>query len=557
MSADPTAGVTCVLVPSMSDVPHTREGQPLLRPSQKYGSILAAPVEGAAVGRGEANDASGESFDNVPQVRRQLGLPSAAFLIFNRVIGTGIFATPSLILSSSGSVGVALLMWVLGALIAAAGTAVYVELGTGLPRNGGEKNYLEYMYRRPKFMVSCTYGIFTMISASTRNIVHALGFPATGFNTRLAALLCLTFCFVMIGVFNKWSLRLLNVLATFKFAILAGIASLGLLSLAGVPGLAVRPSYEMPHNFASWGALWAGSRRDSNSLITALYNVIWSFIGYSDANYALSEVRDPVRTIKRAAPLAIASLATMYLLVNVAYFAVVSKNDILGSRQIIAALFFRNLFGPGTERALSAFIAVSTLGNILSVSFTQGRVVQELGREGVLPLSAFFATNKPFGAPLAGLTILYGISLAGVVLPPPGDAYLFLISMTSYALALVNTLVSFGLLLLHTRAYRAWEWDPPFRAPHAVVVLFFASNVFLVLVPLIPPAPGARAFEHIPYYMHVVVTIAAAQLGVVYWAVWSVWLPRRNGYTLKREWTLQDDGVSRFVFVKVPAPPPP
>jgi hypothetical protein len=41
-----------------------------------------------------------------------------------------IYATPSVILRTSGSVGAALLMWLLGALIAAAGTAVYVELGT-------------------------------------------------------------------------------------------------------------------------------------------------------------------------------------------------------------------------------------------------------------------------------------------------------------------------------------------------------------------------------------------------------------------------------------------
>lgn len=45
-----------------------------------------------------------------------------------------IYATPSVILRSSGSVGVALLMWLAGALIAAAGTTVYIELGTvGLP----------------------------------------------------------------------------------------------------------------------------------------------------------------------------------------------------------------------------------------------------------------------------------------------------------------------------------------------------------------------------------------------------------------------------------------
>lgn len=60
-----------------------------------------------------------------------VGTASAMFLIFNRVIGTGIFATPSVILSSAGgSVGVSFLMWIAGALVAFAGTAVYIELGS-------------------------------------------------------------------------------------------------------------------------------------------------------------------------------------------------------------------------------------------------------------------------------------------------------------------------------------------------------------------------------------------------------------------------------------------
>ena len=61
-----------------------------------------------------------------------------------------------------------------------------------------------------------------------------------------------------------------------------------------------------------------------------------SFVGYSNANYALSEVRDPVKTIKKAAPLAMGAVTAVYLLINVAYFAVVSKNDILDSNRIVA-----------------------------------------------------------------------------------------------------------------------------------------------------------------------------------------------------------------------------
>ena len=61
-----------------------------------------------------------------------------------------------------------------------------------------------------------------------------------------------------------------------------------------------------------------------------------SFAGYSSANYVLSEVRDPVRTIKRTNPIALTFVTVTYLLANVAYFGAVSKNDILGSGRIVA-----------------------------------------------------------------------------------------------------------------------------------------------------------------------------------------------------------------------------
>lgn len=124
-------------------------------------------------------------------------------------------------------------------------------------------------------------------------------------------------------------------------------------------------------------------------IVTALYNVIWSYIGYSNANYALSETKNPVRTIKRAAPAALILVSILYMLCNVrilsppsvdrtntlqiAYFAAVPKADIISSKQIVAATFFRNMFGVRAERVLSVFVALSAFGNVLSVIFSQGR----------------------------------------------------------------------------------------------------------------------------------------------------------------------------------------
>ena len=54
--------------------------------------------------------------------------------------------------------------------------------------------------------------------------------------------------------------------------------------------------------------------------------------------------------MKRAAPLAMLSVTLVYMLVNVAYYAVVDKEDIAESGRIVAALYFGKLWGVGAER---------------------------------------------------------------------------------------------------------------------------------------------------------------------------------------------------------------
>ncbi|KKY19361.1 putative high affinity methionine permease [Phaeomoniella chlamydospora] len=320
------------------------------------------------------------------ETKRQIGVVSAAFLIFNRMIGTGIFATPSTIFELSGSVGLALFIWVAGMIIAAAGMAVYLEFGTAIPRNGGEKNYLEYVYRKPKFLVT---GFYT-------GYVVLLGWA--GSNSVVFGEYILNAAQVEV---NRWNQR-----------------GVGLVALGG--GLKI----DKPHNFDN---AFDGTSGSAYGVVTALYNVIWSYIGYSNANYALSETKNPVRTLKIAAPLALGTVGILYMLVNIAYFAAVPKAEIISSGRILAASFFRNVFGEKAERAISVFVALSAFGNVLSVIFSQGRLVQELGREGVLPFSRFWASNKPFNAPLAGLFEHWVVSVVIMLAPPPGDAYNFIL----------------------------------------------------------------------------------------------------------------------------------
>jgi amino acid transporter len=87
-----------------------------------------------------------------------------------RIIGTGIFSTPSSITSGVGSVGAAMILWLLGLLIAFAGLFIWLELGCMIPRSGGEKVYLEAAYRHPKLLATTVFAFQIIL----------LGFTASG-----------------------------------------------------------------------------------------------------------------------------------------------------------------------------------------------------------------------------------------------------------------------------------------------------------------------------------------------------------------------------------------
>ncbi|GAB7349917.1 hypothetical protein MBLNU459_g0621t1 [Dothideomycetes sp. NU459] len=483
--------------------------------------------------------------------RKQIGVVSAVFLIFNRMIGTGIFATPSSIFALSGSVGLTLFIWVAGMLIAAAGMAVYLEFGTGLPRNGGEKNYLEFVYTKPRFLATGFYtGYVVLLGWAGSNsvvfgeyILHAADVEVSRWNQRGVGLACITAAFLIHGLALKWGLRLQNALGVIKLIILLLIICTGFAALGG------HLKIDKPHNFDH---AFSGTTGSAYGVVTALYNVIWSYIGYSNANYAMSEMRNPIRTLKIAAPTAIIIVGILYMLANIAYFSAVPREEILTSGRILAANFFRNVYGPKADRAISVFVALSAFGNVLSVIFSQGRLVQELGREGILPLSRLWASNKPLDAPFMGLFEHWLVSVIIMLAPPPGDAYNFILNVISYPLSVVNVFVSAGLIWLYFHRTQ-YNWYPPTRATLPVAVFFFLSNIYLVVAPFVPPEEASQnVYEHLPYYLHCVVGWAVLGAGGMYWLIWAVILPRLGGYRLEKEVVREGDGWTRNVFVKVP-----
>lgn len=74
-----------------------------------YGSVR---VSDSANARGDALIQDEHAYQYPDS--RKLGVTGAAFLIINKIIGTGIFSTPSSIFQATGSVGVSIFLWLIG-----------------------------------------------------------------------------------------------------------------------------------------------------------------------------------------------------------------------------------------------------------------------------------------------------------------------------------------------------------------------------------------------------------------------------------------------------------
>ena len=150
-----------------------------------------------------------------------------------------------------------------------------------------------------------------------------------------------------------------------------------------------------------------------------MFKVLNAYAGWSNVNYVLNDVKNPIRTLKIAGPLGLGICAVLYLLANVAYFAYVvvfcfvlplrwypihhlpcraaTPQEIQNSGVTVAALFFKNVFGVKAQRALSVIVALrwifskfepshdgfwyrlylSALGNVITVVSTLSLLMNE------------------------------------------------------------------------------------------------------------------------------------------------------------------------------------
>ncbi|KAH9895844.1 amino acid transporter [Cubamyces lactineus] len=478
--------------------------------------------------------------DTAGGMGRHLGIFSCTMIIVGTIIGTGIFSTPSSILGSVGSVGASLMLWLLGFVLSFCGLFIWLEFGTMFPRSGGEKVYLEAVYQRPKHLATFFFAANAIVLGFSssgcivrrHHILVTAGRSTDLWVTRGIALSVIIFAILLHGLAPRAGVWLMNVLSMLKIIILLFIVVSGWVVLSG--------HTRVQDPYANFRNAFAGSSNSSND---ATLKVLYTYSGWSRLNYVLNDVKNPVRTLKIAAPLGFSICAVLYVLANISYFAASTKEEITETGVTVASLFFKNVFGPEAQEALTLFVALSGLGNVVTVTFSASRVIQELAKEGIpLPFgNRFWASNWPTRkSPFPALVMHMLISAIVIIAPPLAVAYPFILDVETYPEEIVNFLVVIGLLWLR---WRRPHLPRPIKVWWPSAVFFLAATVFLLVTPFLRPENGVGDTPPLPYYLYCLVSIGVVAGGVLYWVIWHI-VPRWFGYeyVLRKE-TLSDGTV--------------
>ncbi|RKP23107.1 hypothetical protein SYNPS1DRAFT_24917, partial [Syncephalis pseudoplumigaleata] len=116
-------------------------------------STPTAMEVGQAGHSGDGDDSNKTLIDgNKLKLEQSMGVVSGTAMVVSLIIGSGIFTTPASVWHLAGSPGMAMIMWAIGGVLTYFGAISYIELGTMLPKSGGEQAYLAYAFKRPRFL---------------------------------------------------------------------------------------------------------------------------------------------------------------------------------------------------------------------------------------------------------------------------------------------------------------------------------------------------------------------------------------------------------------------
>ncbi|CAM9257969.1 unnamed protein product, partial [Lampetra fluviatilis] len=226
-------------------------------------------------------------------LKKEIGLLSACGIIIGNIIGSGIFVSPKGVMENAGSVGVALLVWIITGVITAIGALCYAELGVTIPKSGGDYSYVKDIFGGLAGFLRLWIAL--LVIYPTNQAVIALTFanyvlqplfpscPGPDVGLSLLAALCLLLLTWVNCSSVRWATRVQDLFTAGK------LLALGLIIVVGFVQICRGESYWLePQNaFEAWQEPTVGL------IALAFLQGSFAYGGWNFLNYVTEELVNP------------------------------------------------------------------------------------------------------------------------------------------------------------------------------------------------------------------------------------------------------------------------
>ena len=418
-----------------------------------------------------------------------LGLYGATSVVAGTMIGTAIFVVPSIMLAHVGTPSRVIAVWAFAGILSMFGALGYAELGAALPQAGGEYVYLHraygpamgFLYGWTQFVVAKAASIAAISTGfllylayffpSLSGVLWQAPLPWAGnyVTLKLSGLqIGATSLILLLSILNVLGVRRSGAVQTIftvaKLLVLAVLITLGLTLGHG--------------SFANWSVAPPSRAGIASGFAVATVSALWAYDGWNNLSMVAGEVENPQRNMPSALIIGSGLVLAVYLLVNAAYFYVLTPAQVLATNRVAAEAAHRFL-GRGGATFVVVGVLISTFATLNGSILSGSRIPYAQARDGLFP-QALARLSPRFHTPAAA--ILAQACVAGLF--AISGAYEALYTKAIYSEWIFYALVTAGILILRrrepllSRPYRTWCY-PYVPLTFVLIALFILGNTFV------------------------------------------------------------------------------
>ena len=344
---------------------------------------------------------------DTPHFQRSVGLFPAIAVNMIQICGIGPFITiPAIVAVMNGPLAV--IGWVVGALLAMADGLVWAELGAAMPGAGGTYLYVReaFQYRTGRlvpflFIWTAMLSIPLIMSTGIIGFVQYMGFflpnllPWQSHAIGLAVTVLVVF-----ALYRR--IESIRSLSAVLWIIM--VLAVGLTTAAAYSDFHLNLAMSLPPGAGDLGKFFTGL---GAGLIIAIYD----YAGYNTTAYMGDELKNPGRVMPRSIIVSIAAMMVFYLAMNVGVIGTVPWQDVAKSSSVASLVVSRN-WGHTAAAIVTILILVAAFASVFAGLLGGSRVPFHAARDGVF-LSAFGRLHSKHNFPHVALLVMGVITAAG------------------------------------------------------------------------------------------------------------------------------------------------